>query len=137
MGDRANIALKHNAGTDQPEEFIYLYSHWEGSFIPSMLQRALVRGKSRWSHDQYLNRIIFNEMTMGRESETTGFGLSVYVVDGGGRIIEVDNDNMTVKVRGGSKVWKFEDFIALKLEDDEIDQWEIASEGAPENEAAT
>ena len=124
MGDRANIAIKHIPAEGQQPQFIYLYSHWGGSELPETLQSALMRGKSRWGDGQYLNRIIFNQVTMGEEKELTGFGLSTYIGDGGRRVIEVDTDHNTVQVRGSSKVWTFDEYVALDFAD--RDPWEIA-----------
>lgn len=70
MGDRGQIAIQND-----DDKRVYLYSHWAGRDIPAILQSALLRGKGRWLDDCYLARIVFNEMTKGREMEETGFGI--------------------------------------------------------------
>ena len=70
MGDRAQIAVKQGEGR------IYLYSHWDGAGVYKKLADALVFGKSRWSDEEYLTRIIFQKMT-GDNKDTTGYGIGL------------------------------------------------------------
>ena len=88
MGDRANIVVK--AGDEQ----VCLYSHWGGSELPTILRRALHRGRPRWNDFQYLTRIIF--MALGNEMGLTGLGITQRPWDGKGNIITVDIDAQTV-----------------------------------------
>ena len=77
MGDRGNIVLKLEAH-HKPEQYLYLYTHWSGSRILETLQKALVRGRSRWDDPSYLARIIFCELIGANNWESlTGFGLHV------------------------------------------------------------
>lgn len=92
MGDRANIVIR------QQDQAIYLYSHWGGEDMPDTLARALIHGQSRWNDETYLARIIFNAMTAGDETSTTGFGIGVYPSDNGHPFLVVDSERGTVSV---------------------------------------
>lgn len=105
MGDRGNILIGG----------VYLYTHWDGSDIKRILQRALKR-ESRWQDQAYLTRIIFCEM-IGTEQELKndiGYGIATYEPDNEHPILEVNTDDQTVKE--GDKVWTFGQFINLNLE---------------------
>jgi hypothetical protein len=84
MGDRAVIEIHQEGGT------VCLYSHSDGLYLREVLAKALERGSGRWDDPQYLTRIIFNEMTKGREMETTGYGIHV------GQAEELGPDNPTI-----------------------------------------
>ena len=93
MGDRANVLV-----TDG-ESRVYLYTHWAGTELPGVVRDALAR-RERWNDGPYLTRIIFGQMVgtadvMGE----TGYGISSVVGDGDNRIIVVDVDNQSVKIR--------------------------------------
>ena len=90
MGDRANIVVKGS------NEQIVLYTHWNGTELPAVLQDALNRGEDRWNDFQYLTRIIFSEMIQDDILENTGYGITTTVWDGEDSIITVDVDNQTV-----------------------------------------
>ncbi len=109
MGDRANIKIV-NSVNDVP---MYFYSHWGGSYLPSVVKRALAR-EERWSDCQYLARIIFDEMTKDAHGETTGYGLSTYIGDGGERIITVNMEEQIVELSG--EKYSFYDYIELSEE---------------------
>ena len=95
MGNRANVVIKSNEGTDQ----VCLYTHWGRDELPAVLRAALVRGKSRWTDAQYLSRIIFCEMTRGEQWEdTTGFGISQQLGDGADSVLTVDIDLQAVSI---------------------------------------
>ena len=76
MGNRRNVELKYESGAK-----IYLYTHWGGTELPSIVSRALERGKDRWDNESYLARIIFSEMTQREEMSLTGYGISPYPPD--------------------------------------------------------
>lgn len=107
MGDRANIQIRDG------DDSVYLYTHWHGSEAPSMLQRALHRGRERWAHPDYLARIIFCEMVRGNEMDVTGFGISSTRA-GDSKHILVDIDTQTVTIDGGEAVG-FEDYLAAPI----------------------
>lgn len=108
MGDRGNIIVKDSDST------VYLYTHWTGSDLPEVIKSGLVRGKDRWDDGSYLARILFCEMVKGQEMDTTGFGISSVMGDGGTDII-VNIDDQTV-VEDGDPPIPFEEFVAPKSE---------------------
>ncbi len=57
--------------------------------MPKNLQYALGR-KERWTDAPYLTRIIFCAMVWGRESDTTGYGISSFPTDGQERTLVVN-----------------------------------------------
>lgn len=71
MGNRANVHIKETDG----DNGVYLYTHWDGYKLPQTLQSALQK-KWRWDDCPYLTRIIFDEMTKGKNGNETGFGIS-------------------------------------------------------------
>jgi len=84
MGDRGNIGIR------QPNEdaIIYLYTHWEGSYICSTLAIGLAkcREAGRLDDPSYATRIIFDTLTTryadgyahaGLDGRTTGYGIAV------------------------------------------------------------
>lgn len=94
MGDRANVVIRDG------EEQVCLYTHWNGSELPYVLGRALVRGKGRWNDFPYLTRIIFCEMIRYESiDDTTGFGISQEIGDGGDRVIIVSVPEQTVRIK--------------------------------------
>lgn len=89
MGDRGNIALHDNGVT------IYLYTHWGGSDIGSVLRSALIRGRGRWDDAPYLYRVIFQTL-IGKDDGVTGFGLSAGICDNEHPILHVDASTQSV-----------------------------------------
>ena len=85
MGDRANVVVL-DEGSDNA---VFLYTHWSGTVLPSLLKRALDR-KQRWDDGAYLTRIIFCEMVKGYESDETGFGISAHICDNEHPLLVVD-----------------------------------------------
>lgn len=104
MGDRANILIKSEG------EQVCLYSHHGGTELPDTLRAAMLRGKERLTDPQYLARIIFCEMVRGREMDSTGFGISQTIHDGGDRVIVLDVDAQTVMI--GKRAMGFDEFIS-------------------------
>lgn len=74
MGDRGNIGIR------QPHEdaTIYLYTHWEGTYICPTLAIGLAkcREAGRLDDPSYATRIIFDTLT-GLDGRTTGYGIAV------------------------------------------------------------
>lgn len=104
MGDRGNICMKMDGGGQ-----VFFYSHWGGTELPEILKAALIRGKERWDDEPYLSRIIFNEITKGKEMNLTGVGISTYETDNEHPIIYVSVKEQTVTI--ADKVTKFEDYV--------------------------
>lgn len=107
MGDRGNIIVKDDEST------VYLYTHWTGSDLPIVIKAALQRGKDRWDDGAYLARILFCELVKGDEMETTGFGISSIMGDGG-TDITVDVDKQVVVDDEGGSV-SFKDYVAIPV----------------------
>ena len=117
MGDRGNIKVGG----------VYLYTHWCGSQIKTILKKALKR-KLRLKDEAYLTRIIFCEMLKaGQESldGETGFGISISIQDNEHNILEVDCKNQKISElkqdfenktdkRKVLHEWTFKQFIGVK-----------------------
>jgi len=102
MGDRGNIKVGK----------VYLYTHWGGSNLKTVLKKALSR-KQRWNDEAYLTRIIFCEMIIEEEqglNEETGFGISTKIQDNENPILEVDVEHQEIK-ENGEIINSFEEFI--------------------------
>jgi len=110
MGDRANIQM-----LNEEDKSVYLYTHWRGSELPGILQRALAK-RWRWNDDAYLARIIFCEMVKGSETGETGFGISASLGDGDDRILIVDARWGRVQVAGRGAGWSFEEYLKINPE---------------------
>lgn len=118
MGDRGNIVIEQD--TDAFPHPLFMYTHWSGSDLKSILQAALIRGKSRWNDGQYLPRIIFSEMIKDSVLDETGYGLSTAVGDGDDVLLCVNIVEQKVRARnmvGGkaTKEWTFEKFVKAKF----------------------
>jgi len=107
MGDRANVKVKDG------DDAVFLYTHWHGSDLPTILQAALRRGKGRWDDEQYLARIIFCEMIKDDVMGETGFGISAHVGDGADRVLTVAGEQVTT----GDKSWSFKQYVELSPDD--------------------
>lgn len=76
MGDRTNYTI---ITTDNPEQNINIYSHWDGDASVNILQQAVGKAMPRikMGDTSYATRIIIDQLTAnGRDSET-GFGIYV------------------------------------------------------------
>jgi hypothetical protein len=117
MGDRANCIVQQNAYDDLPP--VYLYTHWGGSSLPQMVQRALQK-RWRWGDDAYLTRIIFDTLSEGSQGTETGFGISTGPCDNGHPFVVVDPKRQEVRLESDPerKVlerWSFEDYCNAAL----------------------
>jgi len=68
MGARTQVVIKQN-----PHD-VMLYSHWGSAKIWDLVKEVVGRGH-RLNDEEYLARIIFDEMTVGATGNTTGFGI--------------------------------------------------------------
>jgi hypothetical protein len=113
MGDRANIRLiqPDNKGS------IYIYSHWNGSTLPMLLQQALERAKPRWGDAEYLNRILIDQITKEGRDQETGWGVSLRLGDNSHNILAVNLPKRTVSAESEDgetlATLPFSDYIAL------------------------
>ena len=132
MGDRANVMVKGSQ-----DSRVYLYTHWGGEELPIALRDALRRGRSRWGDDSYLARIIFCEMVKGKEAESTGFGISAYLVDNEHPILVVDPQEGTVSLEATAgqvvpgRSWTFGDYCKLEFDSDRS-PWAVLGGGEDE-----
>ncbi len=123
MGDRANIVFDMDSGP------VFLYTHWSGSELPQTLAKALdsKEGRSRWSDESYLCRIVFNYLQGDNRGET-GFGIASY---------QCDNDGypyLVVKASALGKVTMIKeqtwgctiDVIRHACETEALDEWSFA-----------
>lgn len=97
MGDRGNVYITNTAteGYTAPEFLagargIYVYSHWDGSELPTMVRDALKAGKGRWGDDEYLTRIIIDQITKSGRDQETGYGVGLTMLDNSYPITIVD-----------------------------------------------
>lgn len=89
MGDRGNIVVRGQRGD------VWLYTHWHGTEMKTVLQTALAR-KQRWDNAPYLTRIIFSEMIKDEVESEYGYGISHYMLDNEHGILVVDVPNQKV-----------------------------------------
>jgi len=108
MGDRGNI-YTHEDGSHG----IYFYTHWSGSCLVEILQKALKRGKDRWGDPPYMNRIIFCEMIKDDVLAETGFGIATYEIDNEHPIVKVNLLSNMIKIK--DYFWSFENFVKDKV----------------------
>ena len=107
MGDRANVQIHDKDFGD-----VYLYTHWSGSELPAIVQKALAR-KQRWEDASYLARIVFCEIVVESEWDAeAGYGISSVVGDEDDRVLTIDVDNQQVCWPDGAGL-PIADFVAL------------------------
>lgn len=92
MGDRGNIVVRSSQNNTDD---VWFYTHWSGSEIGEVVQRALAK-KWRWGDTSYLARIIFDELTDGNHGDESGFGISTQIQDNSHPILVVDDDKQRV-----------------------------------------
>jgi hypothetical protein len=121
MGDRANVAIVQHGVTGEAGA-IFLYTHWEGTNLPFLVQAALARGKERWDQEAYLARIIFAEMIQDDLFDDAGFGIALSPPDNQHAIIVVDCAWRTVgftfgKLDACHRLWGFDQYIRISEAD--------------------
>ncbi len=105
MGDRANI---HCYDGDK-NTGVFLYTHWKGlDACKIAVAKSLARARDRWNDDQYMNRVIFQEL-IGDDNGITGFGITSDVRDGEDRVMEVNY--MLKEVTTDEGTFGFSEFI--------------------------
>lgn len=124
MGDRGNIVIRHG---ETSIDDVWFYTHWYGSEMPAVVQRALNR-KARWT-DPYLARIVFSELLKaGGEHDDSELGFSIttsmqdnehdiVVVDIPKQLVWIIEEKALVDFRlpalQTSTAWPFKDYIEL------------------------
>jgi hypothetical protein len=121
MGDRGNIVMREALGKE-----VFFYSHWGGSELPHVVQRALAR-RQRWGDGAYLARIVFCELTKGHERGETGYGISTERVDSEHDDVVLDVPKQTVSYRtpGGTierHTRTFEQFVTMSELERELER---------------
>lgn len=117
MSDSAICVVKTHA-TDAE---VYLYTHDGGTNLLRDVQRAL-RRRARWNDPSYLTRMIFDEMTAGRQGSETGAGIDVRAGDNecGRPYVVVDVPRLEVRLedpveRNVVRRWTFYQFCKADL----------------------
>lgn len=82
MGDRGEVMIANTDGA------IYLYTHYDATELPAIVQAALIRGKEFLDDPEYLTRIIFCEMIKDDVLGTSGNGIGLSHTDAR-RIVKV------------------------------------------------
>jgi hypothetical protein len=93
MGDRGAIILRNGETAD-----ICLYTHWGAQELEVVVARALDKGSDRHYDESYLNRIIFQTL-LGGDDSNTGYGLSTWEPSDIYRKIIIDHTDQTVTVQ--------------------------------------
>ena len=73
MGDRAVVGFKANSTSP----IIYLYSHWAGSDMDTLVANALTKAEPRWNDEAYATRIMISQLVADDWKSETGWGISV------------------------------------------------------------
>lgn len=114
---------------------VWFYTHWAGSNIKEIAQRALAR-RQRWGDASYLARIVFCEMIADSDDlkGETGYAISTSIGDNEHPIVVIDCEKRVVHLIGEEMIndgrltnritakevtqtWTFEEFIAAKFEE--------------------
>ena len=99
MGDRGNIVII-DGWQDKKEKApsqVWLYTHWGGSTIASVVRDALAKNQ-RWNDGQYLARIVYDVLLDGQHSDATGFGITDRMCDNEHKIVVVDTSQQLVVI---------------------------------------
>jgi len=91
MGDRGQVLIKDTG--------VYLYTHWGASALEKVVMQAIAK-KWRWNDEEYLTRIIFDEMTKGQRDQETGFGIGTGEHGDIWKLVTVNCKDQTVTLRG-------------------------------------
>jgi hypothetical protein len=120
--NRANIYVKNG------DTGVYLYTNSLGHKLPKILQKALLRGKSKWGNTNVLTRVIFSEMIQNDVLGNDGFSISTQISDNDHLILAVNDQKEIVGICGESgrcyKRWNFEKY--LNIEESRM-TWEVIS----------
>jgi len=90
MGTRAQVHIVDTG--------IYLYQHYDGYELPTIVRNAMIRGMDRLNDDEYLTRIIFSEMIKSDIDGITGYGIGNVRHSDIEYLVTVDVHNQRVKV---------------------------------------
>ena len=111
MGDRGNIKVVDGKST------VYLYTHWNGSDLPSIVREIMqtAPARHRYLDGPYLTRILFCgliERGGGDFAGELGYGITAQFnhIDGHDQVLIVNIDKQTVQWNRGAAE-TFADFI--------------------------
>jgi len=100
MGCRGTVEIWNNAAAPKSEERpVVLYTHWGANDMIFDLISVLKR-EERWTDPAYLSRMIFNKMTKGEETGSTGYGIMTDNACDTEKEIVVDCDRQEVITKG-------------------------------------
>jgi hypothetical protein len=108
MGDRGQVKIGK----------VYLYTHWGAYNLINALQIAIGK-KWRWGDEEYLTRIIFEEMVGDEKGTETGFGIGTLKHTDIWRFVEINGNN--IKITDNDKVVfndTFDKFLEYKEEEE-------------------
>ncbi len=88
MGDRGQVFIK--------EEGVYLYTHWGARGLVLTVRKALSKNW-RWDNQEYLARIIFDEMIGKDQGTETGYGIGTQEHGDIWRLITITKDKIKVE----------------------------------------
>ena len=86
MGDRGQVKING----------VYLYTHWGATNLVEDVQRAIAK-KWRWGDDEYLARIILDEIVGDEQKTETGYGIGTTEHNDIWRLITLVNNVIVVK----------------------------------------
>jgi hypothetical protein len=124
MGDRANIELKQTGGS------VHLYTHWGGSDVPGLLNRALEIG--RQDDPSYMARTIASQVFQAAGiNDASGAGLAPVYQDGTPWVVDLEAKTITAPVgwKGSgmgvdaykTKVFTYAEFIEACRDDSGVE----------------
>jgi hypothetical protein len=89
MGARAQVKIEDTG--------VFLYTHWGSRDIVEDVRTVIRRGK-RLSDPEYLARIVFDQMTLGRQGQDTGAGIGASQHGDIDVLVTIDTTKRTVRV---------------------------------------
>jgi len=89
MGARAQVKIEDTG--------VFLYTHWgSGEIVEDV--RTVIRRGLRLSDPEYLARIVFDQMTLGRQGSETGAGIGTSQHGDIDVLVTIDTTKRTVRV---------------------------------------
>lgn len=89
MGARAQVKIEDTG--------VFLYTHWGSRDIVEDVRTVIRRGK-RLDHPDYLARIVFDQMTLGRQGWDTGAGIGTSQHGDIDILVTINTEKKTVRV---------------------------------------
>ncbi len=110
MGARAQVKIEMDPHP------VYLYTHYGSGEILRSVQTGMIAGQGRWSDDEYLTRILFDNMRTKYDHPETGYGIGTGIHGDLDCHVVVDCESSTVAFHQHQEddpevTWTFEDFI--------------------------